>query len=57
MRLFFDFLGGPQTLADVGVTSDEKIHAMAERVCTYGPVGFFRPLNLEDVEAIYRSAL
>ena len=57
MRLFFDFLGGPRTLADVGVTTDEKIHAMAERVCTYGPVGFFRPLNLEDVEAIYRSAL
>lgn len=57
MRLFFDFLGGPQTLADVGVTSDEKIHAMAERVCTYGTVGFFRPLNLQDVEEIYRRSL
>lgn len=57
MRLFFDFLGGPQTLADVGVTSDEKIHVMAERVCTYGTVGFFRPLNLQDVEEIYRRSL
>jgi len=57
LRLFFDFLGTPKTLADVGVETDELLHALAERVCAYGTVGFFRPLNLEDVEAIFRAAL
>ena len=57
LRLFFDFLGTPKTLADVGVETDELLHTLAERVCAYGNVGFFRPLNLEDVEAIFRAAL
>lgn len=57
LRLFFDFLGGPQTLTDVGVETDELLHTLAERVCAYGNVGFFRSLNLEDVEAIFRAAL
>lgn len=56
LRLFFDFLGGPRTMADINIESDEMVHAMAERVCAYGSVGFFRPLNIEDVEAIYRAA-
>lgn len=57
MRLFFDFLGGPRKLSDVGVESGEMLHTLAERVCAYGPVGFFHPLELSDVEAIYRAAL
>lgn len=57
MRLFFDFLGGPQKLSDVGVESDEMLRTLSERVCAYGKVGFFRPLDTDDVEAIYRAAL
>ena len=57
MRHFFDFLGGPRTLADIGITEDGKIPTLAARVCAHGPVGFFRPLEQADVEAIYRASL
>ena len=57
MRLFFDFLGGPRKLSDVGVESDERVELMARQVCAYGDVGFFHPLNAKDVEAIYRASL
>jgi len=57
MRQFFDFLGGPRKLSDVGVENDEMLHTLAERVCAYGNVDFFRSLNQDDVEAIFRSAL
>ncbi len=59
MRLFFDFLGGPQTLRDVGVETDELLRTLAERVCSNGmngTVGFFRSLNVDDVEAIFRAS-
>ena len=55
-RDFFDFLGGPATLREAGVPTDELFGELAKRVCGDGTTGFFKPLTASDVEAIYRSA-
>ena len=44
---------------DVGAESDELLRTLAERVwlkCIYGTGGFFRSLNVDDVEAIFRAS-
>ena len=56
LREFFDFLGAPSTLNDIGVESDEKFAKMAEDACRFGSIGGIKTLNAADVEAIYRMA-
>jgi len=57
LREFFTSLGGPATMADVGVQDDSHFSALAKRVCARGPVGGLKALNEHDVEEIYRRAL
>lgn len=56
LALFFQSMGGPATLKDLGIESDEKFHQMAEDACRFGAIGGVKVLNPEDVEAIYRLA-
>lgn len=56
LREFFDFLGAPSSLAEIGVESDEKFRKMAEDACRFGNIGGLKSLNPDDVEAIYRQA-
>jgi len=56
MREFFNSVGAPSTLADVGV-DPEKIPYMAEQAVRFGPLGGYRILGKEDVEAILRMCI
>lgn len=57
MREFFDFLGGPATLKEIGVENDEKFRKMAVDACRfYGAIGGIKALTPDDVEAIYKMA-
>lgn len=53
---FFHSMGGPVTLKDLGIESDEKFRQMAEDACRFGPIGGLKVLKVEDVEEIYRLA-
>ena len=56
LREFFDFLGAPSSLEEIGVESDEKFRKMAEDACRFGNIGGLKTLNADDVERIYRLA-
>ncbi|MFT3738609.1 MAG: iron-containing alcohol dehydrogenase [Breznakibacter sp.] len=55
VRVFFNSLGMPDTLSQVGFT-EAHISPMAEAVL-FGPLGCMKKLGREDVAAIYRAAL
>ena len=57
LRAFFGSVGGPETLADIGVDSDEKFLQMAGDACRFGSIGGLKQLDAKDVENIYRLAL
>ena len=50
-------MGGPATLAELGVENEEKIRQMAEAACRFGSIGGLKVLNADDVEAIYRLSM
>lgn len=56
LREYFNFLGGPEKLSDIGVTSDENFKKMASNSCRFGNIGGIKSLNAEDVESIYKLA-
>lgn len=56
LREFFESLGAPSVLNEIGVESDEKFTKMAQDACRFGSIGGLRTLNAADVEAIYRMA-
>jgi len=55
MENFFRSIGMPVNFAEAKVDAS-RIDEMAQRACTFGPVGNFRKLEQKDVEAIYRLA-
>lgn len=57
MAEFFHSMGGPATLAELGVENEEKIRQMAEAACRFGSIGGLKVLNADDVEAIYRLSM
>ncbi|MGI5889017.1 MAG: iron-containing alcohol dehydrogenase, partial [Oscillospiraceae bacterium] len=54
--LFFNKMGMPATLKDVGITSKEHFEKMAEKAAA-GCVGSFVPLTKEDIIEIYTRAM
>jgi alcohol dehydrogenase YqhD (iron-dependent ADH family) len=56
MKNFFKSIGLPVSFEDAKLDS-AKIPLMAEQALKFGPVGNYRKLNAQDVEAIYRLAL
>ena len=59
MENFFRALNMPTSLAELGVSpTEEEIRTMAEKCVrgVGGPVGVVRPLEVEDIENIYRMA-
>ena len=56
LREFFQSMGAPTTLKEIGVENDEKFRKMAEDACRFGNIGGLKVLNADDVEAIYRMA-
>lgn len=54
---FFQSMGGPATLADLGIESDERFRKMAEDACRFGSIGGLKALNPDDIEAIYKLAM
>ena len=56
LKEFFQSMGAPVTLKEIGVESDEKFRKMAEDACRFGNIGGLKVLNADDVEAIYRMA-
>ena len=59
LRVFFDSIGLPATLTDVGIGT-EKLEYMAKKStkAEYGcenPIGGIKPLYWQDVLAIYKS--
>lgn len=57
IREFFDFLGAPATLGELGIDNDENFERMANSVCKSGEIGGIKKLSQVDVEEIYRRAL
>lgn len=57
LRAFFSSMGGPETLNDLGIDTDEKFREMAQSVCRFGNIGGLKSLDAADVENIYRMAL
>lgn len=55
-REFFDSLGLPSTLGEVGI-GGESLETMAERVAAKGLQNAFVPLDKKDVLAIYKASL
>jgi hypothetical protein len=56
-RAFFNELGIPSSLKEVGI-NEEKLEKMAiQSTSRYGNLGQFRPLNTEDVLNIFKAAL
>ncbi|GIP38089.1 putative NADH-dependent butanol dehydrogenase 1 [Paenibacillus sp. J31TS4] len=56
LRAFWNSIGAPSRLADYDI-DDSKLGVMADKVVANGPRGRFRPLERDDVLAIYRSSL
>lgn len=56
LKAFFEHIGSPVTLSHFNITGD-NIKAMAVNCTKFGPVGGFRPLDADDVEAILRMCL
>lgn len=57
MRGFFTALGGPQTLAELGVENEDGFAEMAASATRFGAVGNLMPLDKQKVIEVYRSAL
>jgi len=57
MREFFAELGGPTTLAELGVISKENFSEMATNACKFGNIGGIKSLNAKDIEAIYQLSV
>ena len=59
MEDFFRSIDMPTSLTELGISpTDEQLAKMAEKCVFFGArtVGGFKPLNAEDIEAIYRMA-
>lgn len=56
MRAFFDSIGMPASLADLGITDDSKFEQMAEQATHFYQPGNLKSLSRDDVLAIYRLA-
>ncbi|MFS0838610.1 iron-containing alcohol dehydrogenase [Paenibacillus sp. 1P03SA] len=56
LRGFWNSIGAPNRLADYGI-DDSKLEVMVDRAMVYGPFGYFKRLDREDVTAIYRASL
>ncbi len=56
MRSFFDRIGMPATLRDLGIESDEKFATMADQATRFWQPGNLKSLGREDVIAIYQLA-
>jgi len=54
-RDFFNRIGAPATLADVGV-GDENFNNMAEKAVRFGPIGQFKKLEQKDIVEILRMS-
>ncbi|CAG7632969.1 Long-chain-alcohol dehydrogenase 2 [Paenibacillus solanacearum] len=56
LRAFWSSIGAPSRLADYGI-GDDKLEVMTDKAMVYGPFGYFKQLQREDVLAIYRKSL
>lgn len=56
LREFFQSMGAPTTLREIGVENDANFRKMAENACRFGNIGGLKILNADDAEAIYRMA-
>lgn len=56
LRSFWSSLGAPSRLADYNI-DDRQLGVMADKVVSGGPRGRFKPLQREDVLAIYSASL
>lgn len=55
-REFFSAVGAPAALSEMGI-DDKNISIMAEKAVRFGPLGGYKKLHKEDVEAILRASL
>lgn len=55
IRAFFTSLDMPASLSDVDIPS-EHFKVMGEKACQFGPIGYFKRLNGEDVTAILKMS-
>ncbi len=53
---FFKTLSLSRTLTEIGI-DDSHFGAMAEKACKGGVLNGFKPLNRQDIEAIYKMCL
>lgn len=56
LRTFWTSIGAPSRLADYDI-DDSQIDVMADKAMRFGPFGFFKNLQREDVIQIYQAAL
>lgn len=57
LREFFDSMGAPAKLGEIGVEDDSLFKKMAGDACRFGSIGGVMSLAPEDVESIFRLAL
>ncbi len=57
LREFFDYLGAPRSLSQLGVEGSDKFEAMSQAACRFGPIGGIMSLKPEDVKKIFELAL
>ncbi|MEO2202936.1 iron-containing alcohol dehydrogenase [Paenibacillus pabuli] len=56
LRDFWNSIGAPSRLADYDIDGSQ-IDAMADKAMRFGPFGFFKTLQREDVVQIYQASL
>lgn len=57
MSEFFSSMGAPKTLADIGITDDEKFDKMSQDACRFGNIGGIMSLSPTDVKKIYQLSM
>lgn len=55
-RDYFTRIGAPARLSDLNI-GDDQLQRMADEAVRFGPIGWFKKLNSEDVLAILRMSL
>ena len=55
-KFFFETMGIPATLTEVGIADEENFEVMAKKAAD-GSVGSFTPLSKDDIVQIFRNAL
>lgn len=57
LKQFFEYMGSPTTLSEIGIKTDEKFNSMAQKACKFGNLGCIKSLDSNDVVEILKMSM